>query len=307
MAFRRRSLTYAIAGLALLAVAAGATIAWRNGRVPGDPQSLLLRLPTQDAAVASIDFDALRKSGYLNLLDAAKTPEEQEYKDFVRDTGFDYKRDLDYVLTSFASDGSFFLVKGAFDWDKIEGYVKSHKGVCSSHHCRIAGSTPQRRISFFPLKHNILAMAVAPDDMAVSRLEKPGPQADIDIPSAPIWISLGSGAIRGATTLRGGAGELASALAGASRVTLTISPDGDQLAARLEALCRDAQQAGALTMELSILTSLVRDNEKRHAALHGPDDLASLLGSGKFQQTGAHVVGTWFITRSLLQNLTAGT
>ena len=37
-------------------------------------------------------------------------------------------------------------------------------GHCYNSLCRLNGSTPERKISFFPVQQNLMAMAVSPDD-----------------------------------------------------------------------------------------------------------------------------------------------
>jgi hypothetical protein len=287
-----RARTVSILGGGVLILAGMSGMAWWNARIPTDPESLLKRLPTQDAAVVGIDFAALRRGGFIGWLDRGKAPEEPDYLAFVRDTGFDYKRDLDFVLASFAPDGEFFLVKGTFNWAKIEEYVLRQHGSCFDHLCRVTGSTPDRHISFFPLKHNVMAMAVAPDDTAAARLQKPGPQSDIDVPGAPVWMTLSAGALRGSRHFT----EFASALTGANQVTLTASPSGAAFEARLDAICRDAQQAGALTMQLRTLTNML----PRDAS-----GVAGLLRTGTFQQSASHVFGRWPVNADFVQSIAA--
>jgi hypothetical protein len=280
--------------------------AWWNGRVSTAPRELLKRLPTQDAVVAGFDFSLLRRGGYLSFLSTAKAPEDPDYKAFVRDTGFDYKRDLDYVLVSFSPDGTFFLVKGAFDWDKLEAYALRQKGNCYQHLCRVDGSTPQRHISFFPLKHNLLAMAVAPDDTAAVRLNKLGPQDDIDVPGQPVWLSMSAGALRHSFTLPDSTRLFASAITNASRVTLTVGPKGADIEAHLDAVCGDPRQAGALTMQLQTLTGMLREAGRRPGQAATGNDLAMLLTAGTFEQAGSHVLGKWPIQKALIEDLTGG-
>jgi hypothetical protein len=301
-----RQKTIGILSLGAAVIVAFGVMAWRNGRVSTAPHELLKRLPTQDAVVAGFDFDALRRGGYLSFLSSSKTQEDPDYTAFVRDTGFDYKRDLDYVLASFSPDGTFFLVKGTFDWDKLEAYATGQKGSCYQHLCRVNGSTPQRHISFFPLKHNLLAMAVAPDDTAAIRLNKMGPQDDIDVPGQPVWLSMSSGALRHSFTLPDSTRMFASAITNATRITLTVGPKGADIEAHLDAVCGDAQQAGALTMQLQTLTNLLREAGKRQGQAATGNDLAVLLTAGTFEQAGSHVLGKWPIQKALIEDLTGG-
>src|SRR5689334_21077534 len=93
-------------GATLCAVALVAYFKYRDL----SPQAVLSRLPSDQAAVLSVDFAALRQGGILDLLSGPVVEEEPEYKTFVQKTGFDYRRDLDHALISFPSRGVFFLI-----------------------------------------------------------------------------------------------------------------------------------------------------------------------------------------------------
>ena len=299
-----RQRTYVIVTVGLLLVAGAATFAWLNHGVASNPETLLLHLPTQDAVVAGFDFDVLRNSGVLRMLLGAKASQEPEYVDFVRESGFDYQRDLHYVLVSFAPDGEFFLIHGDFDWAKLEQYAADQKGWCLNHVCHLAGSTTDKKISFFPLKKNLMAMAVAPDEGAATRLKELGPQNDVTLPKQPVWLTFSAGALRHAALLRGSSRLFATAIMDAERVTITAGlADGNQMEARLEAACRDPQQAGGLTAQLQALMTLLRKLPEQQGQVMPQDSLAGLLASGTFAQAGSNVVGHWPIPHELLTNL----
>src|SRR5438128_844040 len=124
-------------------------------------ESPVYRLPSDNASILSVDFAALRQGGILDLLSGPVVDEEPEYKSFVAITGFDYRRDLDHAYIAFHPDGVFFLVRGRFDWGRLQSYAREQGGECSAGTCRMPGSIPARRISFFPVKSNLMAMAVS--------------------------------------------------------------------------------------------------------------------------------------------------
>src|SRR5262245_44574340 len=105
-------------------------------------EAMLARLPTDNASILSIDFGTLRQGGLFEMLPVVD--EEPEYKSFVGKTGFDYKRDLDQALVSFHTSGVYFLVKGRFDWKRLEAYASEQGGGCFNGLCRMPGSTPSR-------------------------------------------------------------------------------------------------------------------------------------------------------------------
>ena len=57
-------------------------------------------MPQRDAAVLYVDIAALRSTGILEKLVGSTVGEEAEYKAFVQQSGFDYKRDLDRVMVN---------------------------------------------------------------------------------------------------------------------------------------------------------------------------------------------------------------
>jgi hypothetical protein len=156
--------TYAILTVGFLALAVGL---WKARENRFDP---LEHLPTADATVASIDVGALRQAGILSLLASQPQTEEAEYLSFVQSTGFDYQKDLESVAAAFAPDATYFIVRGRFDWPKLEAFAKTGGGGCYERLCHLPGSVPERRISFLPLQPNIMALAVSTDDLGAARL-----------------------------------------------------------------------------------------------------------------------------------------
>src|SRR2546423_1234043 len=81
--------------------------------------ALLRRIPASNALLLFVDFAELRRAGVLGLLEAPQTTEEPEYRDFARQTGFDYQQDLDAAVLAVAPEGKFLLLRGRFDWKKL--------------------------------------------------------------------------------------------------------------------------------------------------------------------------------------------
>ena len=128
--------------LAILLGAIGAVVYLKTRDLA--PEALLARLPSDNAAVLSIDFAALRRGGIFEMLSGPVVEEEPEYKTFVEKTAFDYRRDLDHAFISFHPSGVYFLVRGRFDWKRLEAYAREQGGGCSSGLCRMPGSAPER-------------------------------------------------------------------------------------------------------------------------------------------------------------------
>lgn len=69
------------------------------------------------------------------------------------------------------------VIDGEFDFDKLEAYAKASTGRCANHLCSMTGSTPQRQISWLPLKGGMLGLAVSTDPMAAGALPSVAPGA----------------------------------------------------------------------------------------------------------------------------------
>src|SRR5258708_22900991 len=110
--------------IAILLCAIGAVVYFRTRNL--SPEAALARLPSDNAAVLSIDFAALRRGGIFEMLSGPVVEEEPEYKAFVQKTAFDYRRDLDRAFISFHSSGVYFLVRRRLHWERPQAYARQH-------------------------------------------------------------------------------------------------------------------------------------------------------------------------------------
>ena len=268
--------------------------------------ALLKRMPAENALVAYIDFSQLRRGGILQLLDGSKAGEDPEYRSFVRHTQFDYKRDLDAALVAFGPTGRFLFLKGRFDWKSLRAYVESQDGKCVNAFCRMIGSTPERRISFFPVRSNLMALAVSPDESAALRLESAASGPDPQVPAAPVWLSIPTSVLKSGDSLPAGTRVFASGMERAETVTLAFAPEGHGLAARLDVRCREERDAADLASQLTRTTSLLREMMEREHRRPDPADLSGVLTAGAFRNEGRRVLGYWPIERAFVQNVLGG-
>ncbi len=262
---------------------------------------LFRRLPSENAALLRLDIDVLRKAGILNLLSAGKANVDSEYQTFLTGTGFDYQRDLDEILGSFSQAGTFLILKGRFDWPKLEAYTGHNGGSCYDHLCRMPGSVPERRISYVPLAHNVMAMAVAGDDLAASRMTKEGAARAVEIPSQPVWLNVPGGVLQKTTALPPASRIFTSALAPADAVTFTLgqAPSDGGYEAKLSAQCKTAEDARIMTVQLTKLTGMLKSFMGKSKA----EDFGSALAAGSFSQSGTRTEGVWPIRKGLLESL----
>jgi hypothetical protein len=280
-------------------------VIWYRSRAIS-PAAMLKRLPTDDAVVLYIDFSRLRAGGILQLLSASKVGEDPEYQSFVHQTDFDYKQDLDAAMVAFAPKGKYMLLKGRFDWKNLIDYVHNSEGKCNNSFCKLLGSSPEKRISFFPLQTNLMAMAVSEDDVAALRMNTVDSRADAEIPNAPIWLSIPPSVVRSGQSLPPGTQMFARSLERAQAVTLAVVPEGDAFAVKLKVRCASAADATALAADLSKTTGMLRAMIDRERQKANPADLSGFLTSGAFRSEGAQVSGYWPIARALIENLLGG-
>ena len=290
---------------ALCGLTLGGVIWYRSRAL--SPAAMLKRLPTDDAVVLYIDFSRLRAGGIPQLLDGAKVGEDPEYQSFVRNTDFNYKEDLDTAMIAFAPRGKYMLLRGRFDWKSLKAYAQSNDGRCNNSFCKMPGSSPEKRISFFPMQAHLMAMAVSDDDVAALRMNTVDARADAEIPNAPLWLSIPPSVVKSGQNLPPGTQMFARRLERAQAVTLAIVPEGaGQFAAKLNVRCASVTDASALAADLNKTTGLLREMIEREHQEPNPADLSGVLTSGAFRSEGARVSGYWRITRALIENLLGG-
>jgi hypothetical protein len=267
------------------------------------PPALLARLPQDGAVVVSIDFGALRKAGLLGIFATSKVAQDPEYRAFVEQTAFDYINDLDSALISFHSSGTYLVLRGRFDWKAVEEYAERQGGQCHNTFCLgLAGSAPDRKISFFPLRRDVMGLAVSEDEYAAGALQTARPPSADPMPSGAIWCRVPLSQIRNRAGLPPAATAFAAALEGADSVLIAAAPSGKRIALRLDAACASPAAASALVTRLRDLTAHLRDG----AVTPDPKSLGGVLSAGAFERKESHAIGRWPIEREFLESLAGG-
>jgi hypothetical protein len=101
---------------------------WSGQHGPGRGD-LLAFMPTEASAVFFADFDELRRAPFIAQLYrwAPKPQADPDYSQFVKDTGFDYERDLDLLAVASVKHAQnsalFAIANGKFDRQKISAYA----------------------------------------------------------------------------------------------------------------------------------------------------------------------------------------
>src|SRR6201998_4769755 len=166
---RRRSTLWTAAILLAACLAVGLLDAYRRWHDVGAKthEAVLSLMPSDASAVLFIDLAELRSTPFAAELYnwIPKSQVDAEYAQFLRETGFDYERDLDRaaigVIKGEAENSLFAVAEGRFDRAKIEAYV-SQSGTRENRGGREVFSVPlsgsARRISFIFLSKGKIAL-----------------------------------------------------------------------------------------------------------------------------------------------------
>jgi hypothetical protein len=290
--------------LGILCVAVTAGVHLYRIRGGSNPSDLVAYLPTDNATVVYIDADAIRRSGILNMIAGSKAAEELEYQQFVDQTLFDYRQDLAAVAAAFREGQVYLVARGNFHWKNLMDYAVRQGGSCRNSFCIAPSSRPSRRISFYPLKPNLMALAISTDDLAAYAIaRKPGKMA-LDPPNQPLWMLVPALALKDADALPAGTKPYASALQNAEQILFTVGPDSGHLELSLQVICHDAGSASKLLGDFQNTTDTLRNWIAREHQQPNPADLSGVLVAGTFHRDDRRVFGEWPIPRAFVDSLT---
>jgi hypothetical protein len=285
----------------LLAGVAVAVVQWRRFFGKYDAAQLLSCLPLDHAVKVYIDPDALRARGFLDTIAAAPTPEEPDYRRFVEDTGFDYRKDLKAVAASFVHGDVYLAVQGQFDWKRLSNYAREQRGTCVEAICSMPASRPGRTISYYLLRNDVLAVAVTPDERGVTRITRPNGKASSYVPLAPVWVSAPGEAFADLSRLPDGSHILAP-LVEAQEVSFRVLEQEIQL----DATCSSADVAARVAQRFTTTTNLLHSMLQREKVSPQPSDLSGVLVAGKFEARASHAIGTWPMQKQFVEALFSG-
>ncbi len=293
--------------VALVVTACATTIlglAYSRSRRTATLQGLVSFLPDRDGTVLAMDIGRLRRAGLLSAVAGSGVAQEPEYVAFVQDTGFDYAADLDQLTAWFGPGSVCMLLRGRFDWDRLRQYAAKQGGTCQNSFCRMEGSTPQRRISFFPLSRSVMALAVGPDEWAATALtgQKPLRQAML-APDRAAWLLLSPAVLKDSASLPSGTRLFAKAVEGAERVMLSLQESSAGIAIELDVACRSAEDADTLAFQLRGVTELLKKLIAREDQTPSGSDLSGVLAAGVFNRVDTRVLGRWPVRREFLDGI----
>lgn len=279
---------------------------YRHRYVRSD-QDLFRFLPQADATVFYVNVAAMRQAGVLQLFAASKPAEEPDYRDFVRETGFDYARDVNAIAGEADGAQVFLLVRGSFDWGRLRAYATSHGGICTSELCKAPTSKPGRWASFLPIQTNVLALALSANADAVQMARPPGHAAGEIAPGRPVWARVSHSLLMNPAALPIPLRIFAISLQSANPVELSLfagrAGGGRQFTLQLEAQCANAAAAETIRSQFEIDTKLLQLGLARARVSPNAADLSGLLVSGAFQVVDRRLIATWPVRQELLKSL----
>jgi hypothetical protein len=268
---------------------------------------LVSLLPRSDAAVFYADIRTLRTAGILRSLEGAKGTQEPDYLRFVSETGFAYDRDLDAIAIASVPNQLFGVLRGRFDWPRLGQYATRNAGSCHNAYCQVPASKSGRWISFFPIRANVMGIAVSSDPSAAYALLPRRGAPVLASPDYPAWVQLPQRILAKPDVLPPALQVFSRALSSASEVTLAIDGAGQEsgggpFVIRLFAGCDSEARANAVREHLSQLTGMLGRLESRGVKTSEPG-VGTLLASGTFRTVNRQVEGAWRVPAALIDSL----
>ncbi len=263
---KRASLGLAAALLLLGAIAFYAYQRWSSDEGSARATSLAT-MPFGASAVVYADFAALRQSPFAAEFFAwAPRPQiDADYAQFLRDTGFDYERDLDRVAIAAIKHGQdtvlFAVADGRFDRKKITAYAsqtgaRENRGnreiftvpVTSAPPNSAAVPASPRKISFTFLRKNRMAFTDSADLAALLSQPQTGQDAKEwrerfeRLAGSPVFAVIRQDAAPGSALASRAPGgwqspQLSTLLDQLQWITIAGKPEGDRLRVVTEGEC----------------------------------------------------------------------
>lgn len=256
-------------------------------------------LPPGDLNLIYVDVGALRKAELLGLLRHIQIAPDKEYADFIRETGFDYTRDLEAIVIANAANEIFLVGRGQFQWNRLKEFAVSHQGLCEADSCRVPATVPGRWVDFVNVQSDVLAVAISPNPAAADALRPPGRRLQGQIPKAPVWAKLSHSLLTNPVSLPLPVQIFLISMQSAESVTLSLGTGSLQLNAQFANVpTADTARRQLEIQTKTLVSALARNNEKYDRA-----SLASLLAEGSFRVMGSDVLGIWPIHPELIRAL----
>jgi hypothetical protein len=263
-------------------------------------------LPPGDLTIFFANVAALRRMGALRLFAGSKTVEEPEYQQFVRQTRFDYRTDIEAVTGAADGKQMLLLIHGRFDWGRLRQYVMSHGGACKNSFCSMPTSKPGRWASFLSIQSDVMGLAVSNHRSAALTLSLGRDHMSQQLPSDPVWLRVSRNLLENPVSLPMPLRILAISLQSANRVLLSLNAgrqSGATFSLQLDAQCPTTATADSIKTQLEIQTRMLRMELAREHLQPSRSDFAGMLAAGSFHVSDSRVTGIWPIHKELLNSL----
>jgi len=303
---RRRTVWIAIGLLALAGAAIFSVIDTERHRFVRSSVDLVKQLPPGDFTRFYADLRALRQAALLHLLTGVSPIQEKDYQEFVRQTQFDYTRDMDALAG--ASDGEqfFFLLRGRFQWDKLKQYAATHGGTCRRLSCVVPTSKSGYWVNLVRVQSDVTGLSISANSAAAETLRRKAPETEHAFPTDPVWVSVSRAVLSKPDALPLPMRILAISLQSADRVVLSLGAVTDKQAAfQVELKANFPIEASAETAraQLEIETKMLKLGLQRAHRQPNPADLTGLIAAGSFRRVRKEVLGSWPVRWELLRTL----
>lgn len=294
---------------ALLALATAAIVfsiySYRHRFVRSESDMVAL-LPNKGGTLFFANLAALRHAGLLKVLAGSKET-DAEYQDFVRQTQFDYTKNLDAFAGEADGDQVLLILRGRFDWRKLRQYAVTHGGSCGNVICKVPTSRVGRWASFSSIQPDVMALALSSDTSAIRALRPNGRRAPAHLPGEPVWVNVSMSYLKNPTALPQEVRIFAISLQSADSVVLSLSRAAENSGAafniELDAGCRNKATAETTRNQLEIETKMLKLELAHERQQPNPADLTGLLTAGTFHVINEHVIGRWPVRKELLKTI----
>ena len=299
--------------LLLLFTAVAGLVEWRRSR-HWDASRLMQTVPLDGAVKVYIDLKQIRDGGLLEVLAGPKAAEDPDYRRFADQIGFDYRTDLDAVAASFVHGDFYAAARGHFDWKRLSDYARAQQGSCINRMCSLPSDQPYRKISFYMLSSEVLAIAISDSPQGAAMVATPSAKSVIAVPAAALWISAPGTDFKDLKNLPAGTQSFLTPLASAREASFSVQaagpansgPPGSTFEIRMDVACVSPDAAAALGHVFSSTTDVLRRLLVGQRAAPKRTDLTAVLVSGRFETHESSVTGFWPIDRRVIESLASG-
>jgi hypothetical protein len=344
---RRTAIT--IVCLAIVLIAGAGYYMWRhsspgagpaNGPAGNAEKSLISQLPSGAPYAVYADVAALRNAAFLSKL-VAMVPapaQDQDYTDFVRETGFDYSRDLDRVIITTIPGTTqsevWALADGRFDQQKIQAYaLRSGKteqrdgqtvyvfdSGASGNEISLRFISPSRIHIVSRAKQPAPPVNSAKPNSNQSTATAPAP-APVDaaalrdriarVSGSPVFAVLWTDAVpKGITIGSISLDSITSSIQNLHWLSFTSNPEGENLRVALDLECGSLTDSVKLEMTLSSLRvlgqmALSQPSTRRQFTLEGAAALDKLVKQLDIAHDGQHVRVTSVLSPDMISGFAA--